>query len=595
MPTTNRLALHRKIALHFEERGDATARAAEIAHHWLESLPAGDPVRAAEWAERAADMAMAQLAWENAAELYERTLDASPDLKPSARSSLLCRLGTAKLRLFDVIGAEAALQLAATSARAAADPNALAEVALAMESMSSAEWMSTGKALCDEALEALPTDDNPLRARLLAQRAAEAAFIGSPEVDEMSREALAMADRTGDPQALRSALRARQLACSGPDGVHERMSLGDRMLAVGVADDDAEALLWGRMWRFDAFCQLGRLDDAEAELPPVGEATARMRTAVAQWHHVRGQAAIAHARGNFERARSLALTALDLVASTGGSVVLQISVSVLATVAGMTGDDDEVLAQYGEKYLYHPPEIVSSMIGSWHAERGRLDVARRCYQPRQVREVVGGMRFLSVMSGLVTLAAAFDDKPTARAAYERLLPYGDLIACGGAGVVTMHGAIHGSLGVAATTVGRLDDAVRHFRQAIEINERGGLRPYVATAQLELARTLLKRRRPGDSDEASALATSVVAQAEQLGMRPLLQQARALSGDTGGPLSKREQEIATLVAQGLTNKQIAASTHISVRTVETHVQHILAKLALATRTQIATWMSQRRFD
>jgi DNA-binding NarL/FixJ family response regulator len=58
------------------------------------------------------------------------------------------------------------------------------------------------------------------------------------------------------------------------------------------------------------------------------------------------------------------------------------------------------------------------------------------------------------------------------------------------------------------------------------------------------------------------------------------------------VSKREHEIAALVAHGLTNKQIAATAHISVRTVETHVQHILAKLDLASRTQIATWVAQQ---
>jgi DNA-binding NarL/FixJ family response regulator len=120
-----------------------------------------------------------------------------------------------------------------------------------------------------------------------------------------------------------------------------------------------------------------------------------------------------------------------------------------------------------------------------------------------------------------------------------------------------------------------------------------MRPYVATAQLDLARVLAKRRRSGDEAEATALATSVVAMAERLGMKRLLRDARALSSDTSGPLSKREVEIATLVAQGLTNKQIAASTHISVRTVETHVQHILAKLAVSTRTQIATWVADQR--
>jgi non-specific serine/threonine protein kinase len=47
-------------------------------------------------------------------------------------------------------------------------------------------------------------------------------------------------------------------------------------------------------------------------------------------------------------------------------------------------------------------------------------------------------------------------------------------------------------------------------------------------------------------------------------------------------------VAALVARGQTNSQIAASLVISVRTVETHVQHIMDKLGCSTRAQIAAW-------
>jgi DNA-binding CsgD family transcriptional regulator/tetratricopeptide (TPR) repeat protein len=58
------------------------------------------------------------------------------------------------------------------------------------------------------------------------------------------------------------------------------------------------------------------------------------------------------------------------------------------------------------------------------------------------------------------------------------------------------------------------------------------------------------------------------------------------------LSARELEVAALVAKGLANKTIAAQLHLSVRTVEVHVRHILAKLGLDNRTQVATWARGR---
>lgn len=59
------------------------------------------------------------------------------------------------------------------------------------------------------------------------------------------------------------------------------------------------------------------------------------------------------------------------------------------------------------------------------------------------------------------------------------------------------------------------------------------------------------------------------------------------------LSDREWEVAMLVARGLSNRQIAAQLIVSERTVDTHVSHILRKLSLASRAQIAAWAVQHR--
>jgi DNA-binding NarL/FixJ family response regulator len=56
------------------------------------------------------------------------------------------------------------------------------------------------------------------------------------------------------------------------------------------------------------------------------------------------------------------------------------------------------------------------------------------------------------------------------------------------------------------------------------------------------------------------------------------------------LTGREQEVAALIVQGMTNSEIAAALVISARTVETHVQHIMNKLGCGTRAQIAAWVA-----
>ena len=63
----------------------------------------------------------------------------------------------------------------------------------------------------------------------------------------------------------------------------------------------------------------------------------------------------------------------------------------------------------------------------------------------------------------------------------------------------------------------------------------------------------------------------------------------------GPLSSRELEVADLVAGGLTNREIAERLIISPRTVESHVEHIKAKLGFARRARIVAWALDRASD
>jgi DNA-binding CsgD family transcriptional regulator/sugar lactone lactonase YvrE len=69
-------------------------------------------------------------------------------------------------------------------------------------------------------------------------------------------------------------------------------------------------------------------------------------------------------------------------------------------------------------------------------------------------------------------------------------------------------------------------------------------------------------------------------------------ARTAPRSAGAPLSKREREVAALVAEGLTNREIAARLFISERTAEGHVETIRNKLGFHSRVQIAAWVSAR---
>ena len=98
-------------------------------------------------------------------------------------------------------------------------------------------------------------------------------------------------------------------------------------------------------------------------------------------------------------------------------------------------------------------------------------------------------------------------------------------------------------------------------------------------------------------DAAGVVSEVRARAKELDSAPLLARADELAKLSRGrghdaepwrPLTVREFEIARMIATGMTNAQIAAELVLSPKTISAHVEHILAKLGVARRTEIAAW-------
>jgi DNA-binding CsgD family transcriptional regulator len=141
------------------------------------------------------------------------------------------------------------------------------------------------------------------------------------------------------------------------------------------------------------------------------------------------------------------------------------------------------------------------------------------------------------------------------------------------------------------------------REALERATRGWeerARTWEAlNARLDLAQCLIRMNRHAD---AAGLVSEAHARAKELQSAPLLARADELArasrgrgheGEPWRPLTVREFEIARMIATGMTNAQIAAELVLSPKTISAHVEHILAKLGVARRTEIAAWAASIR--
>ena len=148
-----------------------------------------------------------------------------------------------------------------------------------------------------------------------------------------------------------------------------------------------------------------------------------------------------------------------------------------------------------------------------------------------------------------------------------------------------------TLGLGALVQGRLDDAVADLDVAARRSDAAGAPAFLAEASHHLAAALAARGAPGDRDRARRLAADADRLVRALGMTAFTTASADLLRRLGpgeGGLSAREAEVAGLVADGLTNRQIAARLVISERTAGNHVAHILTKLGFTSRSQIAAW-------
>jgi len=240
-----------------------------------------------------------------------------------------------------------------------------------------------------------------------------------------------------------------------------------------------------------------------------------------------------------------------------------------------------------------------------YALLGERDLARATFE--EFRYMPGtvevGPRWAALLAQIGTIAAWLGDAETAERVYQEFAGLAPGYMGDGSGAVFCAGSIQRLIGDFALAAGRVDEAVRLYTVAIEMNARIGARPFLALSRLGLARALVAGARAAGAGAGSgglarararALVIEAAAEFLRLDLPGPLATADTLIAEidtaarTASPLSPRESEVATMIADAMSNRQIAQQLVLSERTVEAHVRSILAKLGFSGRTEIATW-------
>jgi DNA-binding CsgD family transcriptional regulator len=448
--------------------------------------------------------------------------------------------------------------------------------------------------LCREALEGV--DDDPLlRSRLASQVMMLSSEISRVPLErDAAEENLRLAERSGDPQALVEALHALQMTTAGPLNAGRRLEIADRVQSLAEEAKLDDYIGWPLGWRVDVLFQLGQrpaLDRAIARLEEYGESR---NDALATWRAKLARGTLAQHEGRFEEAVSFATEAFELASRGGhqsGDFQYRILISQVRVKTG-TGPHEDALMR-----MQAGPDAFNAYAAMTSVDAGDLETASALFDRAlpALAEVNGSDLQVPTHCAYAMVAWALERTDAAPAIYAALEPYAEELGNSASGQSASLGSVSRYLGQMAALQEDWEAMEADFSRAMRRNLETGSRPEVAETRLDWATAMLRRGLARDRERALALLEAAVREFGELGMAPLRQRAsNALLATKAGPrhtLTDREMEVARLVAEGRSNKEVAGRLHLSVRTAENHLLNIMNKLGLDNRAQVAAWVTR----
>lgn len=481
-----RLRLHAGVGTALDRSSQAGGeQSAEVAHHLLLGA-ALDPTltaRAVRHCVAAATRAGEQFAYQEACDLWQRAADAAergPDVDARARFAVWCGLGVARRRTGDLSGSREALRAAIELARALGDAELLAGAAVEFGGPELWNWRDYAEvdhhvvAVLEQCRDALPAGD--LRVRVTASLAVELVYTwDAARADALSGEAVVDARRGDDPRTLCFALGCRFLAIWRPGTAPERLALAQELASAAGAADSPHTELMAHFLRACALLELGRTDDADADIVrcealAAGQRHTSAAVQLAWWRCMRRIMAGAH-----EDANAAIPAAADLHRRTTVAGRDECEGTLRAEVATAAGALAAELPALAELARRSRQPIFRAVIARAALAAGERELAAELLPAEPSPTAAGNWASLALECLRTEVLAGLGRADELRRSMTRLTPHADAIAVYGS--IDTLGSVHHFLGCAAQSLGDRAAAAAHFTRSVAINARVGVVPW----------------------------------------------------------------------------------------------------------------------
>jgi hypothetical protein len=537
MPAAARMNGHRVVgeALERVYRGAIDAHLPELAHHFLSAALRGDIAKAVDYAERAAHRALDTLAYEQAAELFARALDALEHMEPDVprRAVLLLGLGTAQSHAGRP-ASRATFEAAVVAARLidADDIFARAALGFAPFALTPGYVDEAHVALLMEALDRIGRADDPMRVRLLGSLAVALYWSDNAERRaELATEALDMARRLGDDTTLAIALSSAQLATCGPDATEQGLQWLQELFVLTDRAGETVMSLAARSRHVDVLMELDDLAGADIAIEALDrlahEARDRRAAAFVPLHRAR-RAAL---DGRYDDAERLLGEIAHVVGELSASTI-PLTVASQRVVLTWLQMGPREMGELVRAYAAGSPAMPCWRAGlaAALADAGRREEAKLEFD----RLVADGFAvlprdnlWLGAMALLSETIVALDLREHAMDVHAQLAPFAGRNVV--LPTVAYLGPVELWLGILARVAGRDAEALEQLAAARIRATRDGALPALARIAVEEAVVLVRDGGEAARRRADELLDDAESSCDQTGSIRVGDQVRALRG------------------------------------------------------------------